>query len=40
MGWDVQGYLAARGIAIIAAGDRSADQTDELAEKLEQMGIL
>lgn len=40
MGWDVQGYLAARGIAIIAAGDRSADQTDELAEELEQMGIL
>lgn len=38
--WDVQEYLAARGIPIIPAGDRSADQIDDLAEELEQIGLL
>ena len=38
--WDLQDRLKERGIPIFAAGDRSADEIDALAEQLEREGIL
>ena len=38
--WDLQDRLKERGIPILAAGDRSADAIDALAEQLEREGIL
>jgi hypothetical protein len=38
--WDIQVYLAARGIPIVAAGDRPAAEIDALADELKQAGIV
>lgn len=38
--WEIQGRLKERGIPIFAAGDRSADEIDALAEQLERAGIV
>lgn len=37
--WDLQEILAARGIPIIAAGERTADEIDDLADLLAQEGL-
>ena len=38
--WDLQDRLRERGIAVLAAGERSADEIDALADELEREGML
>ena len=38
--WDIQARLKERGIPIVAYGDRSAQEMDDLAEQLEREGRL
>lgn len=38
--WELQDVLVARGLPLVAAGDRSADEIDLLAEELEREGLM
>lgn len=38
--WDLQALISARGLSLPAAGERSAEEIDALAEELEREGLL